>query len=239
MKRLSPIEMPTLTDEVVYRIESLILGGSVRPGQKLPPERELAAQLGVSRPVVHAGIIRLEQKGLVRIEPRHGCYVNDYRRSGSAELLTSLWKHKGDELEPAIIESMLEFRVAVEQEAAAGAAMRVTGGSKADTADCESELRGILAEAGQCDRSDARCLAELDYRFHFAIALHSGNLVYPMLMNTFRSIYLTLLERFFSDPSVISHVTELRSDLVAAIGRGDASAARSLMRTLSQVSSYE
>ena len=232
---LKPIRIPTLTDEVVYRIESLILNGSLRAGQRLPPERELAAQLGVSRPVVHGGILRLEQKGLIRIEPRHGCFVNDYRTSGSAELLSSLWRHKSDELEPAIVESMLEFRVAVEQEAAARAARSVAEGNEELTTD----LRRVLDSADSCDRSDPEALADHDYQFHFMIALRSGNLVYPMLMNTFKAIYLTLLERFFSEPKVVDRVHAFRRDLLDAISRGDAGEARRLMRTLSQVSSYE
>jgi len=232
---LKPIELPTLTEEVVYQIESLILNGSLKPDQKLPPERELAVQLGVSRPVVHGGILQLEQKGLVRIEPRHGCFVNDYRISGSAELLTSLWHHKGDELEPAIVESMMEFRVAVEQEAAARAAGIVEGGD----GDLHAELRALLDEAEKCDRNNSRLLAKLDYEFHFTIALRSGNLVYPMLMNTFKSIYLTLLERFFGEPEVVDRVHRFRRDLLDAIGRGDPEGARQLMRTLSEIGSYE
>ncbi len=232
---LKPIELPTLTEEVVYQIESLILNGTLKPDQKLPPERELAAQLGVSRPVVHGGVLQLEQKGLIRIEPRHGCFVNDYRIFGSAELLTSLWHHKGDELEPAIVESMMEFRVAVEQEAAARAARSVDGGNGGLAA----ELRALLDEAENCDRNNPHLLAKLDYQFHFTIALRSGNLVYPMLMNTFKSIYLTLLERFFSEPKVVDQVHRFRRELLEAIGAGDSEGARRLMRTLSEISSYE
>lgn len=234
-QNLTPIELPSLSDEVVYQIESLILGGTLKPGQKLPPERTLASQLGVSRPVVHAGIVKLEQKGLVRIEPRHGCFVNDYRTSGSAELLISLWKHRGDELEPAIVESMLEFRVAVEQEAAARAAGEVARGNDS----LPRELDEILRDAERADPAAAGKLAELDYRFHFAIAIASGNIVYPMLMNTFKSIYLTLLERFFARPDVASRVAAFRRDLVDAIRRGDVERARNLMRRLSEMGSYE
>jgi GntR family transcriptional regulator, transcriptional repressor for pyruvate dehydrogenase complex len=234
-RSLKPIEIPTLSDEVVYQIESLILTGTVKPGQKLAPERELAAQLGVSRPVVHSAIMQLEQKGLVRLEPRHGCFVNDYRTEGSAELLTSLWRHKGEELEPAIVESMLEFRVAVEQEAAARAAERVAGGDEV----LHAELHQLLDEAERCDRALPQLLAKHDYQFHFTIALRSGNLVYPMLMNTFKSIYLTLLERFFSDPEVVDRVHRLRRELLGFIGRGDAPGARRLMRRLSEIGSYE
>jgi DNA-binding FadR family transcriptional regulator len=231
---LHPIHVPTLKGEVVHQIESLILSGELSPGDKLPPERTLARELGVSRPVVHAGIVDLQQKGLVRIEPRHGCFVNDYRLSGSAELLSSLWRHKGEELEPAIVESMMEFRVAVEQEAAARAARAVARGE----ASVVGELEVILQEGDACDAGDAGALAENDYRFHFTVALLSGNLVYPMLMNTFRDMYLSLLERFFGTPGVVRQVRAFRRSLVAAIAAGDEDSARQIMRKLSEVRSY-
>ena len=153
---LKPIAVPTLKSEVVHQIESLILAGAYKPGDKLPPERELALKLGVSRPVVHTGIAELEQKGLVRIEPRFGCFVNDYRTSGSAELLSSLWRHKGEEIEPAIVESMMEFRVAVEQEAAARVARAVAEGDR----EIVAELRTILDSADACDDREAERLGQ-------------------------------------------------------------------------------
>ena len=48
---LEPIRVPTLKSEVVHQIESLILSGTFKPGDRLPPERDLASHLGVSRPV--------------------------------------------------------------------------------------------------------------------------------------------------------------------------------------------
>jgi GntR family transcriptional regulator, transcriptional repressor for pyruvate dehydrogenase complex len=229
---LRPVQLPTLRKEVVRQIEDLILSGQVKPEEKLPPERDLAERLKVSRPVVHAAIIELEQKGLVRSKPRHGCFVNDYRLSGSAELLVSLWRHGGDDVAPAIVESMMEFRVAVEQEAAARVA-RV-----ADRALC-AELRGILDQADACPAADAAEQTRLDYTFHFTIALRSNNLIYPMLMNTFKPMYFTILTRFFEDPAVVPKVRKYRRSLLTAIEKRKTDRARELMRKLSKVSTYE
>lgn len=231
---LEPIRVPTLKSEVVHQIESLILSGTFKPGDRLPPERDLASHLGVSRPVVHAGITELEQKGLVRVEPRHGCFVNDYRLSGSAELLSSLWRHKGEEIEPAIVESMMEFRIAVEQEAAARAAAAVAAGNR----EIVDELASVLDSADACSPDDPALLATHDYQFHFTVALRSGNLVYPMLMNTFKQIYLSLLERFFRAPGVVATVCRFRRELLGAIREGNSDSARKVMRRLNEVGSY-
>lgn len=229
---LKPVAVPSLPQSVVDQIEGLVLQGKIRPGQKLPPERDLAAQLGVSRPVVHAAIVDLEQKGLITIRPRHGSYVNDYRTSGSAELLTSIWRHGNEDLEPAIVESVMEFRVAVEQEAAARVAAR------SDDSIC-LELTGILDRADSYAPEDITNQAALDYEFHFTVALRSENLIYPMVMNSFREIYLHLLERFFSDHRVVRKVRELRRALVRAICDRNSVQARHLMRSLSEVATYD
>jgi DNA-binding FadR family transcriptional regulator len=229
---LKPITTTGPKEEVVRQIEALILSGQVRPGEKLPAERELAERLGVSRPVVHEGIVDLAQKGLVEIKPRHGVWVNDYRLSGSAELLYSLWHHRGEEIEPDLIESMGEFRVAVEQEAAA----RLASGDPEKACD---ELEAIAEEAERLPTGDPVALAEIDYRFHFTIALHCGNIVYPMLMNSFRRVYLSLLERFFRTPGVDEKAARLRRELIRELRRRDADAARAVMYRLSREKSYE
>ena len=76
---LKPLKTESLKEVFISRFENLILTGRLAIGQKLPPERELALQLGVSRPVVHEGLVELAAKGLVKLKPRAGAVVNDYR----------------------------------------------------------------------------------------------------------------------------------------------------------------
>ena len=106
---LKPLKTDSLKDVFVQRFEELILSGALSIGQKLPPERELALMLGVSRPVVHEGLVDLENKGLVTMKPRVGTVVNDYRREGSLSLLNSLVSYNRGRLEPAILDSLLEI----------------------------------------------------------------------------------------------------------------------------------
>ncbi len=149
---LRPIRKESLKDVFVTRFEDLILSGKFSIGEKLPSERELALRLGVSRPVVHDGLMDLVSKGLVSMKPRVGTVVNDYRREGSLSILTSLVNYQNGKLDPRLFESMVEMRMLFEVETARLAASRRTpehldalerlargrsrGGLPGDRADC-------------------------------------------------------------------------------------------------------
>ena len=92
---LKPLKAESLKEVFISRFEDLILTGKLAIGQRLPPERELAVQLGVSRPVVHEGLLDLSVKGLVTMKPRAGTVVNDYRKEGSLFMLESIFNFRG------------------------------------------------------------------------------------------------------------------------------------------------
>lgn len=87
---IEPLQVNSLTGACITRLEELVLSGELRAGERLPAERDLAARLGVSRPVLHEALLDLSAKGLVTILPRRGVVVNDYRKSGSTAILSSL-----------------------------------------------------------------------------------------------------------------------------------------------------
>ena len=115
---LKPIKSESLKDICVARFEELILSGKLTVGQKLPSERELALQLGVSRPVVHEGLVDLAAKGLVAMKPRVGTVVNDYRKEGSLSLLNSLVNYQQGRVDTDLLNSLLEMRMLFEVETA-------------------------------------------------------------------------------------------------------------------------
>jgi DNA-binding transcriptional MocR family regulator len=83
---ITPLRVPSLKEACVQRLEELILSGELKAGEKLASERELALQLGISRPVLHEALVDLAAKGLVAIEPRRGVYINDFRTNGSVAI---------------------------------------------------------------------------------------------------------------------------------------------------------
>jgi len=187
---IEPLRVKSLKDACVARLEELILSGDLPVGQRLPAERDLAARLGVSRPVLHEALVDLAGKGLVTIQPRRGVVVNDYRQSGSFAILSSLLNYANGALNPEMQRSLLAVRILLERETARLAAEQASPAQV-------KELKGILSEESAAPRGDAARLTALDYDFHLKVAVASGNLVYPLILNSFKNIYTHFTTAFF------------------------------------------
>jgi DNA-binding FadR family transcriptional regulator len=222
---LRPIRKESLKDVFVARFEKLILSGKLSIGEKLPSERELALRLGVSRPVVHDGLMDLVSKGLVSMKPRVGTVVNDYRKEGSLSMLTSLVNYQNGRLEPRLFESMVEMRMLIEVENARLAASR-------RSQEHLDALKMLLEEETDLDPREIERIADVDFGFHHLIAMATGNFVYPLLLNSFRQVYTSLTKRFFSDPEVFSVVFGFHRELARAIEDRDETRAMEIMRDL-------
>ena len=70
----------TLKELFIEEIETQILSGTLAIGEKLPPEREIAQQMQISRSVVNDGIVEMAKKGFLTIIPRQGTYVADFKK---------------------------------------------------------------------------------------------------------------------------------------------------------------
>ena len=101
---------PTLKQLFVQELESMILSGELAIGQKLPPERELAERMQISRSVVNDGIAEMARKGFLEISPRQGTVVADFHRNGTLEILVSIMSYNGGQLPRDEIRSILELR---------------------------------------------------------------------------------------------------------------------------------
>lgn len=210
---IEPLRVPSLKEACILRLERLILSGEFKIGARLPAERDLAARLDVSRPVLHEALVDLGVKGLVRIVPRRGVYVSDFRRSGSPALLASLLSYHNGKLEPAIAQSLMDLRLLLETETARLAALHSTPEQLA-------ELEAILKMETHTSIDDAQALTSLDFSFHLQIAIASGNLVYPLVINSFRGVYTSLTGQFFrkfSGSATIAEVHAFHSSLAAAL----------------------
>jgi len=188
---LEPVQNQSLHQACVRSMEAKILSGEWSAGKRLRSERTLAAELKVSRPVVHHALVDLAAKGLVRIVPRRGVYVNDYRTSGSLTVLSTLLAYQAQEIDLELMYDLIEARKVIETDTARLAARNRT----------TSQLKRIAAVIDQeqvSDSENSSLLTELDFNFHLEIALSSGNRVYPMILNSFRSVYTHLTGRFFT-----------------------------------------
>ncbi|MBP7263352.1 MAG: FadR family transcriptional regulator [Spirochaetia bacterium] len=219
---IEPLRARSLKDEFIERFEALILSGRFTPGQRVPSERELGTLFGVSRPVVHEGLRALEGRGLVTIESRRGVRVNDYRREGSIEMLLSILNYTSGRLSPELMNGILEMRLLFEAETARLAATR-------RTKEHLSALRDVLRREQAMVRPSVADVSLVDYDFHLAVAIASGNQIYPLLLNSFKRIYRTILEQFYTDPAVIRPVFEYHAALVGEIAAGREDGARDAM----------
>ena len=222
---LKPIKMESLREIVVHRIEELILSGKLSIGQKLPPERDLAKLLGVSRPVVHEGLVELAGKGLITMKPRHGTIINDYRMQGSITLLMSLFNYHRGSLGTALLQSMLDLRRLFEVETARRAARH-------RTQEHLDALHQALARERAADVHDPDLISEIDFAFHHLVALAGENLIYPLLINSFRQVYTNISSQAFTDPQRIPAIFDFHRRLVTAIENRDESAAMEIMNDI-------
>jgi DNA-binding FadR family transcriptional regulator len=225
---IEPLKVQSLKDACVSRLEQLILSGELKIGEQLPSERDFALRIGVSRPVLHAALVDLDSKGLVQIIPRRGVFVNDFRRSGSLAILGSLLTYHDGSLDPVLIRSLIAMRLLVETETARLAALNRTDQQLA-------EFRTILEDEARPACGDPQTLTGLDFSFHLSIAIASGNLVYPLIINSFKGVYTHLTGQFFSrycGTPVADAVRQFHLQIVAAIEHREAEAAVATMTAM-------
>ncbi|MGD0876541.1 MAG: FadR/GntR family transcriptional regulator [Anaerolineales bacterium] len=223
-----PLKIQSLKDACVSRLEQLILSGELKIGEQLPSERDFALRLGVSRPVLHAALVDLDSKGLVQIVPRRGVFVSDFRRSGSLAMLGSLLGYHDGSLDPGFTHSLIAMRLLVESETACLAALNRTDQQM-------KEFYSLLDEETRAACSDPQTLTGLDFSFHLSIAVASGNLVYPLIINSFQGVYTHLTGVFFNrycGTEVAEAVRRFHVQLVEAIEQREAGSAVSIMTAM-------
>ena len=178
---------PSLKELFISNIEAKILSGELPVGQQLPPERQLAQSMGVSRAVVNSGIVELENRGFLDVRPRVGTFVADYRRAGTLDTLKSIMTYNRGRLRNEEIRSILEVRDALDKLAVADIIPHVT--------ELDNMLLLEKVEAIRQAR-DNRQAAEATFAFQHELAMLSGNTLLPLIFRSFYSSVLVLWERF-------------------------------------------
>ncbi len=225
---IEPLRVSSLKDACVARLEELILSGELHAGERLPAERDFALRLGVSRPVLHEALVDLASKGLVTINPRRGVVVNDFRQSGSFAILSSLLNYANGDLDPAFQRSLLAVRILIERETARLAAMNAS-------AEQITELRNILAEEKAAPPGDLALLTELDYSLHLKVSMASGNLIYPLIINSFKNVYTHFTAAFFqhcASAAVLDEVQNYHAALFESLVGHDAEKSAAIMEEM-------
>ncbi len=214
---IQALEPRRLYRQIADQIAALIRRGEFKPGSRLPPERDLAKQLGVSRPSVREALIALEVEGFVEVRIGSGVYVTsaDSRRAGKAALPPDSGPFE-----------LIEARRLVESECAAQAARHASA----------AQLRRMRAALASMRTDGRRNVVPLegDQRFHECVADASGNSALAMLVRTLwaqRTGPLFLrLEHHFDTPALWRAAIAEHQAILTAIESRNPGAARAAMR---------
>lgn len=206
-------------DEVVAQIESVVLEGVLRVGDRLPGERDLAREMDVSRPILREALKTLEGRGLLVTRHGGGTHVADVIGQVFAQPVADLISRHGK----ATLD-YLEYRREMERITAEYAATRATD------ADRDLLTRTIEAMKRAHRHDDFGEEAALDVEFHSAVGECAHNII---LLHTLRSCYRLLSEGVFYNRALIYTFPGAREKLLAqhvaiyeAVMAGDAAAAR-------------
>jgi GntR family transcriptional repressor for pyruvate dehydrogenase complex len=217
------------TEQVVSHVRSLIERGQVRPGDRLPAERDLAVQIGVSRPTVRAGLRALAAMGVVQSRHGSGTFIPAGPPSLGTEALSFLAALHG-----FTREEMYEARRILEVGAAGLAAERATPDQVATLAE---EVAGMFASM-----NDPRIFLVHDINFHRAVAAASGNPIVASLVEMVSALYYerrrdTAIQASDRD---LRDAAEMHRKIYQAIRAHEPEAARRAMHThLVQASAHQ
>ena len=209
----------TTAEEVVARLREMIHRGDLSSGDRLPPERDLAKQLGVSRPTLRAGIRSLAAVGVLKSKQGAGTFVVEADASPALDsnplrLLASLHGFSSAE--------MFEARLILEMAITGLAAERATSEHLAALAEELAEMYATLDEPEE--------YLVHDMRFHQTIAAASGNRIITALMNMVASILFDVRSKTVHRAHDLKESAEMHRQIFRSIREGNTESARKAMK---------
>jgi len=222
----TPTSTPTRAWRVVLeKIESDLLSGTIGPGDRLAPERELAATLGVGRSSVREALRVLEVMGLIRTAtgsgPTSGAIVTATPHGGLAQLLRLQVAAQGFP-----VPDVYETRLLLEEWAVVHLAER----NAPDVSEAHATLDAMDSDGLSIDEFLA-----LDAQFHVRLSEAAGNVVVSATMaglrDTIEGYIRTGAARIADWDATATRLRHEHADILTAIERGDAEAARTLVRS--------
>src|SRR5580698_9645092 len=207
-----------LYEQIVQQIEESVLNGSLKPGDQLPAERDLAQRLGVSRTAVREAVKTLREKGLVEAYSGRGTFVTDGTSQAARQSFDLMVKIGQQEGSP----HLAELRLILEPGIAAMAAERVE----------DEDLTAMRDAVAVMERSqkDPEAYIEADLDFHLALAEAVAN---PLILSLIDSIVGLLREqriKIFNVEGGPQRGQFHHKRILEAMERRDPEMARSAMR---------
>jgi len=199
-----PIERKRLTDQIVDRVVLLVANKKLRPGDRIPTEKQLMKQFGVGRSSIREAIGALVLCGVLSSRSGYGTFVNVAQSDFPQNTLR--WRvNMGQEK----IGELVEARIALEQAVARLAALKADKNDIAEMSNCLAQLKKAINGGQKTLRLKA------DMSFHFALAKASHNNTLCRFLSEFRNMMELWVkqairtESIYADDIVISHHQEI------------------------------
>jgi GntR family transcriptional regulator, transcriptional repressor for pyruvate dehydrogenase complex len=218
---LKPIKPKRMSDQVFEQLKDLIFRGHLKPGERLMTERELAQNLGVSRPTVREAINKLVAMRLLEHRQGQGTFVKAPNAGAETNPLAAVINGQD-----ASLMDLLEVRLGLECNAVALAARRAT---EEDLREIERSVQEMAAAIGEGNLG-----SDADITFHMAIAYATKNIVQIHIM---KSLYDLLfygihenLQHLYTEPMNRDRILQQHNDILNAIRRRDPDDAYAAMK---------
>ncbi len=172
------IDAPSIKELFLTQIEEMILSGELKPGDRLPSERELADTMGISKTIVHEGIRELVRMGFLEVVSRKGVYVADYTTNGNLDTLFAIIRFRGGMPDKKMLISLLNTRLYLERPAIEDLALHHNDAQIQRLEELQEEMRLALD-------ADSAAFATTLFNYRKTLTALSGNCISPLIMNAF------------------------------------------------------
>jgi GntR family transcriptional repressor for pyruvate dehydrogenase complex len=210
---------PRLSDKVSEMLTDAIMSGKLRPGDRLPAERDLGDQFGVSRTVIREAVRSLAACGLVRVTSGRGVEVSRINSGNVAASMRLLVRgHEGLDYG-----KVHEVRTAVEVQAAGLAALRATS-------EHLQHLRRLCDDQQRClESGDLAAASEHDFQFHRQLSIASGNELLVAMLDSISDVLLEVRNQAMQHPHVGEAGIKAHRWILDCIVAGEPDASRRAM----------
>ncbi len=215
MEPWHPIQKPAEIAE--QRLLGAILSGHFFVNSNLPGERDLAAQIGVTRPTLREALQRLARDGWLDIQHGKPTRVRDYWLEGNMGVLSVLAEMPAQQ-SPDFVAYLLEIR-----------ALLAPSYTRQALEQAPAEVAALLADLASLADTPA-AFARADWELHHSLTLHTVNPIFRLLLNSFQSLYQVMGEQYFASAENRARSRAFYAALLECAQKNTCSEAESLTR---------
>src|SRR4051794_14882664 len=175
----APAPRSLVSEQVFTSLLEAVISGRYVPGEKLPTQRALAADLGVTMSSLREALKRLEQMGLVESRQGDAMRVRDWRQHGGLDVIAHLLLRSGG-VDAKVLADVLEAR---------GAMLVELAGLAAERREDAQAARLVELAQGVADAPDDAAAQRVDFAFVTELAQAAGNVVFLLILNSIRALY--------------------------------------------------